>query len=544
MARKRKSGTGTIRQRKDGRWEGRAVVGYDDKGLPKTKNVLAKTKHECQEKLTKLMETVGSAKSEKICADMPFGEWMDFWYQTYIKSGLRPATQSTYESTIYQHIIPQLGKILLCQLTQKDLQQFYAHLKKEGRLVRTEQFGKGLSDRMVRMCHAKCRAALDQAVQENLIRTNPAVGCKLPPKRSREMQVLSRQELQRFLMQAKADGYFELFLLDLSTGLRRGELLALQWSDLDLDTGTLSVTKQVYEVNGKMQLSVPKTKASIRKLVLPPAVVEVFREYRKTAKSRWLFPSPKNLDMPLTPGSMLRRLHIILERAGCKQIRFHDLRHTFATMALENGMDIKTLSAMLGHVSAATTLDIYTHITGDMLSEAAAKIDRGLGNEVTEDSSETNPLTDFQPVMRRTRKPGTGCITELNDHLFEGRYSPTWPDGTKHSKCVYAHTREECEEKLKVLIQQLNAERKAILDRLRGIPSPEKLTKKQRQIWEYMRLCPDETNYSTIAKGAKVTRHTVAKHYEMIQKMLGIQKTAPHPLLDCQTVPQIGRAHV
>ena len=132
MAKKRKSGTGTIRQRKDGRWEGRVVVGYDDKGLPKTKNVLAKTKHECQEKLTKLMETVDSAKSEKICADMPFGEWMDFWYQTYIKSGLRPATQNTYENTIYQHIIPQLGKIPLCQLTQKDLQQFYAHLEKGG----------------------------------------------------------------------------------------------------------------------------------------------------------------------------------------------------------------------------------------------------------------------------------------------------------------------------------------------------------------------------------------------------------------------------
>ena len=183
-------------------------------------------------------------------------------------------------------------------------------------------------------------------------------------------------------------------------------------------------------------------------------------------------------------------------------------------------MDIKTLSAMLGHVSAATTLDIYTHITSDMLNEAAAKIDQGLGNEVAENSAEANPLTDFQPVMRRTRKPGTGCISEINDHLFEGRYSPTWPDGTKHSKCVYAHTREECEEKLKVLIQQLNAERKAILDRLRGIPSPEKLTKKQRQIWEYMKIYPDETNYSTIAKGAKVTRHTVSKWYEMIQNMI------------------------
>lgn len=192
-------------------------------------------------------------------------------------------------------------------------------------------------------------------------------------------------------------------------------------------------------------------------------------------------------------------------------------------MALENGMDIKTLSAILGHVSAAITLDIYTHITGDMLSEAAVMIDRGLGNEVAEDSAEAeqNPLTDLRLVMRRTRKLGTGCITELNDHLFEGRYSPTWPDGTKHSKCVYAHTCEEFEEKLKALIQQLNTERKAFQNRIRGIIPPEKLTKKQWQIGEYMKLHPEETNYSTIAKGAKVTRHTVAKWYEMIRNMLG-----------------------
>ncbi len=93
-----------VRKREDGLWEGRAVVEYDDKGLSKTKNVLAQTKHECQEKLTELMETVGCTESEKICADMPFREWMDFWHQTYIKSGLRPSAQSTYESTIYQNI--------------------------------------------------------------------------------------------------------------------------------------------------------------------------------------------------------------------------------------------------------------------------------------------------------------------------------------------------------------------------------------------------------------------------------------------------------
>ena len=522
MGKRRKKGEGSVRQRNDGRWEGRVVIGYDEKGLPRTKNVLAKTKRECQEKLKQLRETVTGPRTEKVRPEMPFGEWLDFWYQNYVKLQIRPTTQANYEAKIYQHIIPELGKIPLNQLAQKDLQQFYARMKTGGRLIRTEQFGKGLSDSMVRGLHAACRSALEKAVQEELIRTNPAVGCKLPPKRGREMQVLGREELQRFLIQAQAEGYFELFLLDLCTGLRRGELLALQWDDLDFKTGTLTVNKQVYEVRGQLQVSIPKTRASIRRLVLPPGVVEVLRAYWETVDSRWMFPSPVKEDMPMTPGAVRRRLQIILERAGCKRIRFHDLRHTFATLSLENGMDVKTLSAMLGHVSAATTLDIYTHVTGDMQTEAAAKIDRGLGNEVREESaqSERDAAAYFQPVQRKTRKPGTGCITQINDHLFEGRYSPTWPDGTKHSKCVYAHTQEECEEKLKVLIQQLNAERKAILDRLRGIPSPEKLTKKQRQIWEYMRLCPDETNYSTIAKGAKVTRHTVARWYAIVKEMV------------------------
>ena len=523
MGKRRKKGEGSVRQRKDGRWEGRVVIGYDEKGLPRTKNVLAKTKRECQEKLKQLRETVTGSRTEKVRPEMPFGEWLDFWYQNYVKPQIRPTTQANYEAKIYQHIIPELGKIPLNQLAQKDLQQFYARMKTGGRLIRTEQFGKGLSDSMVRGLHAACRSALEKAVQEELIRTNPAVGCKLPPKRGREMQVLGREELQRFLIQAQAEGYFELFLLDLCTGLRRGELLALQWDDLDFKTGTLTVNKQVYEVKGQLQVSIPKTRASIRRLVLPPGVVEVLRQYQKTVDSRWMFPSPVKEDMSMTPGAVRRRLQIILERAGCKRIRFHDLRHTFATLSLENGMDVKTLSAMLGHVSAATTLDIYTHVTGDMQTEAAAKIDRGLGNEVQEESAQTeqNPAADFQPVLRKTRKPGTGCITQINDHLFEGRYSPTWPDGTKHSKCVYAHTREECEAKLKVLIQQMNTERQALRDHARGITPPDKLTKTQKKIWMYMKFHPDVTSYRAIARGAGVTRHTAAKWYEMMRGMLG-----------------------
>ena len=313
-----------------------------------------------------------------------------------------------------------------------------------------------------------------------------------------------------------------MFLLNLCTGLRRGELMALQWDDLDFDTGVLTVNKQVYEVNGKLQLSVPKTKASIRKLLLPPGVVEVLREYRSRVDSRWLFPSPVKEDTPLSPGVARKRLQIILQRAGCKRIRFHDLRHTFATLALENGMDVKTLSAMLGHVSAATTLDIYTHITEDMQAEAAAKIDRGLGHEVQEEGPQPEypQMSDFQPVGGQIRRSGTGCITEINDHLFEGRYSPVWTDGKRHAKNVYATTRQECEEKLRALIKEMQAERKLLLDQMRGITPPETLTKKQWQIWTYMKFHPKETNYSTIAKGAGVNRHTVAKWYEMIRGML------------------------
>lgn len=196
-------------------------------------------------------------------------------------------------------------------------------------------------------------------------------------------------------------------------------------------------------------------------------------------------------------------------------------------------MDVKTLSAMLGHVSAATTLDIYTHITDDMRLTAAANIDRGIGKaapqeETSESGQETAlaqaeklSMTDFKPYVGRKRKSGTGCVTEINDHLFEGRYSPKWPDGKKHARNVYAHTREECEEKLKALITEMNEERKNLKEQLAGIAPPIKLTKTQRKLWDYMRLHPEVTEFSTIAKRTGLARNTVKKHYGMVTAMLG-----------------------
>ena len=173
-------------------------------------------------------------------------------------------------------------------------------------------------------------------------------------------EVLTQEEMRRFLIQAKAEGMYELFLLDLTTGMRRGELLALRWDDLDFATGKLRIDKQICPVGGKLIVSEPKTKAANRTIILPPAMVEVLAEYKKGIFSDLMFPSRVKPEQPIDPGYVRKRLQIILERAGCKRIRFHDLRHTFTTISLEHGMDSKTLSAIIGHISSRTTLNIYT----------------------------------------------------------------------------------------------------------------------------------------------------------------------------------------
>lgn len=395
MGKRRPSDDGMVRKREDGRWEGRIVVGHDEKGLPKTKNVLAKTKSECSAKLNALKASLqgpSEPKQRKPNADMTFGAWLDRWYQREFKPHIRPKTQADYENRIYQHIIPELGSIPLARLTAADLQQFYNRLKEGGRLLRVDQYGPGLSDRMVKSCHVTCRMALDQAVAQGLILKNPALSCKAPPvTRPKEMQVLTGEEVQRLLIQAKEDGCFELLLLELTTGLRRGEILALRWDDLDFRTGTLRVERQVQRIQGKLAVSQPKTRASCRSILLPAPVLEILAQYRQSVSSHWMFPSPKKEDSPLDPAAMQKKLSAVLKRAGCPAIRFHDLRHTFATSALEHGMDVKTLSTVIGHVSSATTLNVYAHVTDEMRQKAADKIDRAITGTEPPQEKELKP---------------------------------------------------------------------------------------------------------------------------------------------------------
>ena len=472
MAKRRKRGDGGVSLRKDGRWEGRVVVGYDDKGLPVTKNVLAKTKSDCITKLKALRDSIQAPAPEQPKPGILLGDWLDIWYQTYKKSNLRPNTQMSYERRIYQHIIPALGNIQIDKLTTNDIQQFYAKLKQGGRLLRTELYGEGLSDQTVRGIHTTLHAALDKAVAEKLLFRNPADGCRLPSAKAREMQVLTPEEIQRLLIQAKEDNCFELLLLELSTGLRRGEICALQWGDLNLRTGELRVERQVHRVKGKLVTSPPKSKAGNRSVILPAPVLNVLKAYKETMSSRWMFPSPVKEDSPRDPATVRKRLQTVLERAECKKIRFHDLRHTFSTTALEHVMDIKTLSTIIGHVSSSTTLNIYAHVTDEMRRTAAVKIDQGIGKTELQAESQLAPRkpvpSTFQAHKGQRRKAGTGCVTQISDKLWEGRYSPIWPDGKRHPRNIYAHSEEECEKLLAEMIAETKTEIDAERERLKA----------------------------------------------------------------------------
>ena len=180
------------------------------------------------EKLKTLKDALAPPAPPRIKADMPFGDWMEHWYETYSRPAARPGTRRIYEGYLRLYIRPGLGHIPLNRLTAKDMQRFFAWLKTEGRADQSDG-ETGLADSQLRNIHSLCRRALEKAVSENLIPQNPASGCKLPPARKGEMNLLSRESMQKLLIQAKEEKYYELFLLEFTTGLRLGELTALKW---------------------------------------------------------------------------------------------------------------------------------------------------------------------------------------------------------------------------------------------------------------------------------------------------------------------------
>ena len=213
-------------------------------------------------------------------------------------------------------------------------------------------------------------SAYNLAMEQKLVSRNPTQGCALPKVEHKEMKTLTADQLSAFFQEARDSGVYELYYLDLATGLRRGELLGLKWTDVDLDRGVLKIQRAISRQNGKVVEAPLKTKNAYRILPLSADAISVLmHQRRKTGSSEWVFPSPSG--GPMSPDSVLHMLQRVLKRAGLPRIRFHNLRHTFATMALQNGVDVKTASSMLGHYSAGFTLDTYAHVTTDAQLKAA-----------------------------------------------------------------------------------------------------------------------------------------------------------------------------
>ncbi len=230
-----------------------------------------------------------------------------------------------------------------------------------------------LSDSMVRHIHSTLHAALKDAVLAHVIPRNPTEGTTAPKPNYKPKRILTGEELDAFRAVVEQDEVWrDFFQTELMTGLRRGEICGLQWSDFDEESGTLKVCRTLHsQRKGEYTTGATKTNQGMRTIILPHSVTEILRRRKADAVSQWIFPDPVRPEDPVNPGSAYLHMKTLLRRAGLPSIRFHDLHHTFATHALTSGVDAKTLSGILGHTNASFTLDTYTHVTSDMQKTAS-----------------------------------------------------------------------------------------------------------------------------------------------------------------------------
>lgn len=293
-----------------------------------------------------------------------------------ITSSAYHGTARCYQNVIEHHIIPAIGSIPLNLLGSEAIQQMYNDTRNKHQVVpnsRTE--GPRLTGSFVRRIHMILHSALQQAMLEGLIPYNPCHICHIPPKEKQEKIIVPPEQIGRFLNAAEECGMLPFFYLELTSGLRRGEIIALHWDDLDREKRALSVSKQVTRTEKQCVVTEPKTQNSVRQVVISQQTIELLaQEHDRHPDNPILFPSPRTKRY-WSPDAITRLSKRLLKRAEIdERVSFHDLRHTFATLAIQNGVDPKTLSSMLGHYSAAFTLDTYTHVTHQMQRAAAEKI--------------------------------------------------------------------------------------------------------------------------------------------------------------------------
>ena len=403
----------------------------------------------------------------------PFVAFMHEWLDEVHRHKVQESTYLGYKARVSGHMTKFFGdKMSLADLKPRVINSFYDYLRSMGD-----------SEQTVLHYHNLLHSMFEYAIKQELFEFNPMQRVDRPTVKRYSAGFYSAEEVQTLLAFAKDDPLYIPIVLAVYCGMRRSEALGMTWDCVDFENDKISVQKKVIEIskNGKKQIIVSdelKTESSRRVFAMHPDVKKILLKhkeqqevYRKQFKRSY---SKKYLNMVcvdqlgdlIRPNFVTEHFNILLKKHNLRKIRFHDLRHTFATTALANGMDIKTLSSIIGHVSSSTTLDIYLHSTDKMQKEAARSIDRGIrgvsseektSEELNTDSEKTAPKQKFEPVKGKYRKPGTGCVSKINDNLWEGRYTPT-VNGKRMATNIYANSEEECEAKLAELIREMKIE--------------------------------------------------------------------------------------
>lgn len=368
-------GEGTVYKAADG-WRGQLSAGRDPQtGEPRRIGVSGKTRKEVVDQMTHLRAELQKG-GFVIPTEMTLAEWMSIWLVDYMKPHLRATTWDSYETMTRCHVVPFLGTVKMKDLRPEHLQRLYNQLLSEGR----HDGGGGLSSKTVRYIHGIIRGAMAQAIKSGLIGYNPTAAAVPPRKQQKEIQPLNTEQVLRLLEAAKDDRLYAAFRLEFMTGLRLGELLALTWDDVDLVQHLIRVRRTLLRVRDHSQADrktrltyqEPKTTKARRTLPLPEELGTLLESHKEMQnQERSLFGAAYNDHRlvfccedgnPIDPRNFTRRWERLLQSAGLPHVRFHDARHTFATMLLEAGEDSKVVQEPLGHSEISVTLDIYSHV--------------------------------------------------------------------------------------------------------------------------------------------------------------------------------------
>ena len=384
-------GSGTIRKKTVTRkgqtytyWEACLTVGYDlGTGKQIQRSFSGKTQKEVREKMQAVAVEVNN-NTYKEPTKMTVAEWLDIWYADYL-GNTKPHTKKSYAGVIKNHIKPAIGAIKLSALSPVHVQKLINGI----RSTKKTTAGSVVNPKTVKNVHGVLHSALQQAVFCGYISTNPADRAILPKRTKAEINVLDAQQIPAFFKAVEDHPFQYLYLIDLFTGMRQSELLGLQWDDIDLESKTITVKRQlVYlgNAHGGYQYSTPKN-SKTRIIALPDKAVTALRKQRALQNSMRLaagcaWNNPDNLVFTNALGEHIKHDHVyrhlkkIFASMGVPDLRFHDLRHSYAVMSLQSGCDIKTVQENLGHHAAAFTLDTYAHVTDKMRRDGADKINR------------------------------------------------------------------------------------------------------------------------------------------------------------------------